>query len=121
MTVQTSSDRAAAYALEGYLVAAARTGDRAAMDRLARLVGPRLLAHAARLIGDPETARDVVQSAWVDILRGLPRLNAVAAFRSYALQIVTRRVARTIKGRQHDRALAAELPENGAMIDVERP
>ena len=63
--------------LEDYLVAAAKTGDRSAMGQLARLRGPRLLAHATRLMGEPEAARDVVQTAWVDILRGLRGINLV--------------------------------------------
>lgn len=109
MTTQRSSNRAEAQALEAYLVAAARTGDRQAMDQLARLVGPRLMAHAARLTGDAEVARDVVQSAWVDILRGLPGLRAIAAFRSFALQIVTRKVARQIKGLQQQRTLERDF------------
>ena len=105
MPKHTSKDRA----LEAYLVAAARTGDRVACDRLARLVTPRLLAHAARLLGEVEPARDAVQSAWVEILVALPRLRAVEAFRSFALQIVTRRVARMIRGRQRDRLIGAEV------------
>ena len=109
MTTRPPHDRRTRQALEGYLVAAARTGDRDALDRLVRLVGPRLLAHATRLLGDAEAARDVVQSAWVGILRALPRLRVVAAVRSFALQIVTRRIARTIKLRQRDRALAADF------------
>ena len=78
------------------------------MDQLVRLVQPRLLGHALRLLGDAEGARDVTQSAWVDILRGLPRLREVAAFRAFAMQIVTRKVARTIKTNQRDRKLAAD-------------
>lgn len=94
-------------ALEAYLVAAARTGDRAAQAQLVRLRGPRLMAHAARLLGEVEGARDVVQEAWVEILRGLPGLRDDAAFLPWALRITTRRVARTIRGRQRDRALAS--------------
>ena len=91
-------------ALEHYLVAAARSGDRRALGRLARLRGPRLLAHAVRLLGEVEAAQDVVQDAWVEILRGLPGLRDVEAFPAWATRIVTRRVARTIAGRQRDRA-----------------
>ena len=94
-------------ALEAYLVAAARTGDRAAQARLVRLRGPRLLSHAARLLGEAEGARDVTQDAWVEILRGLGRLRNDAAFLPWALRIVTRRVARVIRARQRDRKLAA--------------
>ena len=97
-----------ARALEAYLVAAARAGDASALDRLVRLVHPRLVAHAYRLLGDAEGARDVTQTAWVDVLRGLPSLHDVAAFRAFALRIVTRKVSRAIKGRQRDRKLSAD-------------
>lgn len=102
-------------ALEGYLVAAARTGDRAALARLVRFRGPRLMAHAVRLLGDVEGARDVVQDAWVEIIHGLGALRDTGAFLPWALRIVTRRVARAIKGRQRDRALAAEYVQEVEM------
>jgi len=94
-------------ALEAYLVVAARAGDRRAWQRLVELRGPRLMAHAVRLLGEAEGARDVVQDAWLDILRGLSRLREVGAFLPWALRIVSRRVARVIKGRQGERRLAA--------------
>lgn len=96
-------------ALEAYLVAAARTGDRRALAQLARLRGPRLLAHAARLLGDREGARDVVQEAWIEIIRGLGGLRDEAAFLPWALRIVTRRVAREIGRRGRRRALAVAI------------
>ena len=91
-----------------YLVSAARLGDRAAADRLVRLVSPRLLAHAARLLGEVEQARDVVQSAWIDILSGLPSLRDVDAFQAFALRITSRKVSRLIGKRQRDRKIASE-------------
>lgn len=114
-------------ALEAYLVAAARTGDRRAMEGLVRLRGPRMLAHATRLIGDREAARDVVQEAWSEILRGLNGLKDDRAFLPWALRITSRRVAREIERRQRQRRLAAEygaeqdhnLPdEAGASVDA---
>ncbi len=95
-------------ALEAYLVAASRTGDSGAAERLVHLVQPRLVSHAHRLLGDADAALDITQAAWIDILGGLPRLREVAAFRVYALQIVSRKVARIIKSRQRDRRLADE-------------
>ncbi|MGZ9810094.1 RNA polymerase sigma factor [Pseudoroseicyclus sp. H15] len=95
-------------ALSAYLVAAARTGDRAAMDRLVRLWSPRLMAHAARLLGEREEARDAVQDAWAEILRALPALRDDAAFLPFALRITGRRVGRIIAGRQRRRAVASE-------------
>lgn len=99
--------------LDGYLVVSAQAGDRAAAEALAGRYHRRLLAHAWRLTGDLELAKDVVQSSWVDIARGLPRLNDKAAFPAWAYQIVSRRCARSIRGRQADRALASALSQAG--------
>lgn len=108
-------------AFENYLVAAARTGDARALSRLAALRGPRLVAHAARLLGDREVARDMVQEAWIEIIRGLPSLRDDTAFLPWALRIVSRRVSREIARRQRGRKLAeavaveteAVVPETG--------
>lgn len=95
-------------ALEAYLVVAARMGDRASMARLIALRGPRLMAHAVRLLGEVEGARDVTQDAWLEIMRGIKGLRDETAFLPWALRIVTRRVARVIKGRQRDRKLTGD-------------
>jgi RNA polymerase sigma-70 factor (ECF subfamily) len=92
-----------------YLVAAARTGDRQACGQLARLWHADLLRHAWRLTGDAELARDTVQDAWIDIVRGLGNLTDAAAFPAWAYRIVTRRSARTIAGLQRSRRTASAL------------
>ena len=113
-------------ALEAFLVAAALTVDRSAMAQLLEFRGPRLLTHATRLLGEREGARDAVQDAWAEILRGLSGLRDDHAFLPWALRIVSRRVARVIKGRQRDRRLAGDyaaeaevsVPEGGpAAVD----
>lgn len=80
-----------------YLVAAAMTGDRAALSRLVERWQPRLHRHAWRLLGDAERAKDMVQEAWLEILRGLARLQDVAAFPAWAYRIVTRRCQRAFQ------------------------
>ena len=99
-----------------YLAASARAGDEKAFSRLAVRWQPRLLAHAYRLIGDRELARDAVQESWSDIVKALPRLNDAAHFPPFAYRIVTRRVADSIRRVQKDRrlssAFAAEPAEN---------
>ncbi|MEJ2022293.1 MAG: sigma factor [Maritimibacter sp.] len=55
-------------ALEAYLVASARLGDTRALNRLVALHGPRLLTHAARLLGERDAAHDVVQEACLSAL-----------------------------------------------------
>ncbi|MEL6523478.1 MAG: RNA polymerase sigma factor [Pseudomonadota bacterium] len=98
-------------ALEGYLVAAAKLGDRRAMADLVALRGAGLQAHAGRLLDDPDAAQDVMQDAWIDIFRGLGQLQDVRAFRAWAYRIVSRRCARVINGRQKARAAAKVLTQ----------
>jgi RNA polymerase sigma-70 factor (ECF subfamily) len=97
-----------------YLAAAARAGDRAAFGRLAERWQPRLVAHAWRLMGEPEAAHDVVQEAWVDIARGIARLEDASHFPAWAYRIVSRRSAdairRRVRARRLDAAVAAEAP-----------
>jgi RNA polymerase sigma-70 factor (ECF subfamily) len=90
-------------ALDTYLAAAARTGDRRALGRLAERWHGRLTAHAYRLTGERAQAADAAQEAWTDILRGLPSLEDAAAFPAWAFRIVSRRCARSIRGRQRRR------------------
>ncbi len=77
-----------------YLVASAIGGDRLAFERLVARWQPRLLRHAWRVLGDAEQARDALQDAWIEILRGLRRLDDVAAFPAWACRIVSRRCYR---------------------------
>ncbi|AZU03344.1 ECF subfamily RNA polymerase sigma-24 factor [Glycocaulis alkaliphilus] len=106
------------YALDAFLAAAARAGDRDAMRQLATRWYPLLTAHAWRLTGDHELAADAVQEAWLEILRGLGGLRDDHAFAAWAYRITTRRCARLIARRQSDRRLAraveAEPREPGA-------
>lgn len=104
-----------------YLVIAAQGGDRAACGQLARLWQPALLRHAMRLTGERELARDTLQDAWIDILRGLGGLADAAAFPAWAYRIVTRKSAATVRGLQRRRQTGAALAaEPEAADDGER-
>lgn len=107
--------------LDGYLVICAQAGDRTAAGTLARRYHRRLIAHAWRLTGDLELAKDVVQSSWIDIARGLPGLKDEAAFPAWAYQIVSRRCARNIRGLQADRALVGALGQAGHGESTQQP
>jgi RNA polymerase sigma factor (sigma-70 family) len=104
-----------------FLVAAAITGDSKALLRLVTRWQSRLWRHAWRVMGDSDRAKDVVQEAWIDILRGLARLDDVAAFPAWAYRIVTRRCQRAFRaaGRmgmtQNDEHLSSlETPEHAS-------
>lgn len=107
-------NRRSARLFDEYLAASARAGDRAAFGRLAERWQPKLVAHAWRLTGEHETARDIVQDAWADIVRGLVRLDDIRAFPAWAYCIVTRRAADAIRRRARERRLndaVADEPE----------
>jgi RNA polymerase sigma-70 factor (ECF subfamily) len=91
--------------LDAYLVAAARTGDGRAFEALVRRWQSRLIAHAWRLLGSAEQARDAVQEAWSEIARGLGRLHDEKAFAAWAFRIVSRRCARQVRSNQRMRAV----------------
>lgn len=97
--------RGAERLLDEYLAASARAGDRKAFGRLAERWQPKLLAHAYRLIGDAEAARDIAQEAWADIVKGLRRLDDVRVFPAWAFRIVTRRAADAVRRNQKDRKI----------------
>lgn len=100
-----------------YLVVAAQGGDRAAWERLVARWQPRLLRHAWRLTGHADRAADLVQDAWVDIWKGLRRLEDVVAFPAWAFRIVTRRCHRAFGENDRERSGMAELAEASAESD----
>lgn len=109
--------------LDEYLVVAARAGDQRAFAELVQRWHRRLSAHAWRLLGDDEAASDVVQSGWLDIARGLNRLQDERAFPAWAYRIISRRCARHIAGlrgqRDLARAVSAEPEDCAVQTDFE--
>lgn len=109
--------------LDEYLVTAARAGDRKAFAALVLRWQAKLAAHACRLTGDPDLARDAAQDGWVEIARGLPALSDAQAFPAWAYRIVTRRCAKSIGAARRRRALAAALeaepPSPSAEIEID--
>ncbi len=102
-------DKEAGRALDAYLAAAARTGDRKSLALLFKRWNPRLTAHAWRLLGDRDLAGDAVQEAWVEIVRGLARLADTGAFGAWAYRITSRRCAKAIGRAVRDRRGAESL------------
>ena len=71
------------------LVAAAQSGDRAALDLLLRRHHDRIHALARRLLGNEADAADATQEALIAIVRGLPRFDQRAAFGTWAYRVAT--------------------------------
>lgn len=101
---------------DDYLAAAARAGDAAAFNALARRWQGKLVSHAWRLTGDADAARDIAQDAWGSIARGIRRLDDSSAFPAFAFRIVTRRAADHIRNRRRQRALDAAVAAGPAEV-----
>jgi len=104
--------------LDEYLVLASQGGDAEAFAHLVRRWQPRLLRHARRLAGDPETARDAVQEAWLAIARGLARLDDPARFPPWALRIVGRRCADLARRERRAREVEHRGSRNGEALST---
>ena len=107
--------------LDEYLVASAKSGDRRAFGLLARRWEKKLIAHAWRLTGDVEGARDAAQEGWLEIVRGIARLDDERAFPSWAFRIVSRRCARQIGAAVRRRELADAASADPAVTVGEAP
>jgi RNA polymerase sigma-70 factor, ECF subfamily len=70
------------------LIAAARGGDAAALNRLLADARPRLYAVALRIVRDRDDAEDVVQEALVKVCRSLTRFEGRASFSTWLHRIV---------------------------------
>jgi RNA polymerase sigma factor (sigma-70 family) len=104
-------------AFDAYLAQAAKSGDARALAALYARWNKRLIAHAWRLTGDQDAAREAAQDAWADIVRGLRALHDAAAFPAWAYRIVSRRCANRVRALQAERALASQLAIQAAEPD----
>lgn len=95
--------------LDEYLVLSAQAGSRAALDGLVRRYHRRFVGHAWRLLGDRDLAEESVQSAWIEVLKGLKTLKDERLFAAWAYRIVTRQAGRRIGRIVADRRIEAEL------------
>lgn len=91
------------------LVTLARSGDRAAANRLAARWYPRLMRTALRLVQDRSDAEEAVQEAWAGLCRGWPRLSDPAMFPGWAFGILRRKCVDRIRKSQTERNRTAPI------------
>jgi RNA polymerase sigma-70 factor (ECF subfamily) len=113
--------RPAARILDEFLIASAKAGDRQAFQMLAARWQKKLVAHAWRLTGDPEGARDAAQEGWIEIMRGIGRLQDERAFPAWAYRIVSRRCAKQVGAAVRRRSLAEAALAEPPAEDAEAP
>jgi RNA polymerase sigma-70 factor (ECF subfamily) len=73
---------------DALLMARVGTGDLAAFEKLVHRNQATAWSLASRYLGDPVEAEDVVQEAFLRLLKSAPRYRPTAKFRTYFTQIV---------------------------------
>lgn len=96
------------------LVLRCQEGDSAALEALIARWQPRFARLAWRLTGQREVARDIVQDAWLAIVRGLRRLDDPALFRTWAYRIVKNKCSDWTRRRAVERKAPQGLQDAAA-------
>jgi len=71
------------------LVMDAQDGDAEAMEKLVRRWQKKLWQYVFRLTSDVHAAWDITQQCWLEIIKGLKKLNDPACFKAWAYRIAT--------------------------------
>ncbi len=100
--------------LDELLVLGCQDGDAKALETLVGRWEYRLRRHAWRLTGQADAASDVVQEAWLAIVRGIRRLDDPARFQPWALRIVTNKCADWTRRRERQRKLMQNVADDAA-------
>jgi RNA polymerase sigma-70 factor (ECF subfamily) len=102
------------------LVAAARAGDRRALDRLLRRHHDRVVTICRQLCRDRADAEDAAQEALIAIVRGLDRFDGRAAFTTWTYRVATNACLDELRRRRRrpvpldiDRAPEPAAPDAG--------
>jgi len=104
------------------LVEALRRGDEAAFAALVDMLGPSMLRVAQLYVRTRAVAEEVVQEAWLGVLKGLDRFEGRSSLKTWIFRILTN-IAKT-RGEREGRSvpfssLAAEETD-GPSVDPER-
>ena len=110
-----------------WLVLRCQSGDSEAIGKLVQRWHPRLMRFAMRLLHDASEAEDVVQAAWVVVVRKIGSIHDARAFRPWLFRITANKCAdcirqRTARRRQQEHLLARASAEtdNGDQVAAEQ-
>lgn len=114
------AQRSLQHVLDEYLVLLAKAGNQEAFGRLAARWTPRLLAFAARITGNVDASRDVVQETWESALRGIGGLEDPARFPAWIFSIAARKCTNQLRAKYRGQRLTAAM-EQGVVNEVPMP
>jgi RNA polymerase sigma-70 factor, ECF subfamily len=106
------------------LLESLRTGDESAYMALVEQYGPTMLRIARLYVRDRAAAEEVVQDAWLGVLRGIERFEARSSLRTWIFRIVTNlaktRAVREARSLPFSALAHAEPADEGPSVPPER-
>ncbi len=90
-------------ALDELLILRCKDGDRRAFAVLVKRWQPKIIRHAYRMTGETAVAKDVAQETWIAVVKGLPNLRDVAAFKGWIYRIASNKCITWVRGQQKQR------------------
>ena len=93
------------------LVMAAQHGDAKAMEALVSQWQKRLWQYVLRLTSDSHAAWDITQQCWLEIIKGLRKLNDPACFKAWAYRIATNKVNDWLKHKNKNQHISLDSIE----------
>lgn len=101
------------------LIAAARTGDRHAIDELLARHEQQIYRFGLRMCGDEESAREVLQETMLAAFRHLPGFRGDAALSTWLYQIARSFCIKERRGSAPTTALDEQLPDREPSVDAQ--
>lgn len=101
------------------LVAAARTGDRRAIDLLLARYEQPIYRFGLRMCGNEESAREVLQETMIAAFKNLPGFRGDAALSTWLFQIARSFCIKERRGAKPTTPLDEQMPDQGAAPDVQ--
>ena len=90
---------------------AAQDGDAEALDKLVCLWQKKLWQYVFRLTSDTHAAWDITQQCWLEIIKGLKKLNDPACFKAWAYRIATNKSMDWLKNKRKDKHISLDSIE----------
>jgi RNA polymerase sigma-70 factor (ECF subfamily) len=104
---------------EAWLALRFQSGDATALAELVEALHPPLLYYATKLTGNFETAKDVLQEAWIRASRDIDRLQNPSAIRSWLYRIVHGIAVDRIRRDLNRESVEEELHEESVSIETD--
>ncbi len=90
------------------LVMAAQSGSAEALEKLVRLWQKKLWQYVFRLTCDAHGAWDITQQCWLEIIKGLRKLNDPACFKAWAYRIATNKSIDWLKRKSKEKHISLD-------------